>query len=206
MRNFRNLLLCCAIIPCAALAQSASNSAEAPNASLASSENSDISRLEVSFAYSFLRGNANPGQCGCFNLNGGNAEAALHLYRRFSAVADFTGENTASVNNGVRGLSLLAITAGPRISFAFHRRFVPFAQGLFGVVHGFNSYFPVTAGPTGAATDFAMIAGGGFDFHITQHLAIRPIEADYFLTRLPNEVNGAQNNLGLSSGVVLRIR
>jgi len=206
MRNFRNLLLCCAIIPCAALAQSASNSAEAPNASLASSENSDIARLEVSFAYSFLRGNANPGQCGCFNLNGGNAEAALHLYRRFSAVADFTGENTASVNNGVRGLSLLAITAGPRISFAFHRRFVPFAQGLFGVVHGFNSYFPVTAGPTGAATDFAMIAGGGFDFHIAQHLAIRPIEADYFLTRLPNGVNGAQNNLGLSSGVVLRIR
>ena len=192
MRTFGILFLCCAIIPCAALAQSASNSAGAPNASLASNEYSDIAPLEVSFAYSFLRSNANPGQCGCFNLYGGNAEAALHLYRRFSAVADFTGENTASVNNGGQGLSLISFTAGPRISFAFHRKFVAFAQGLFGVAHGFNSYFPVTAGPTDAATGFAMNAGGGFDVRIARHIAIRPIEANYFLTRLPNGVNGAE--------------
>jgi peptidoglycan-associated lipoprotein len=193
-------------MPCAALAQSASNSAGAPNASLAGSKQSDVAPLEVAVAYSYLRSNANPGQCGCFNLNGGNAEAALHLYRGFSAVADFSGENTANVNNGGQGLSLVSFTAGPRFSFLFHRKFAPFAQGLFGAAHGFNSYFPVTAGPTGTATDFAMIAGGGFDIRIARHLAIRPIEADYFLTRLPNGVNGTQNNLRLSAGVVLRIR
>jgi peptidoglycan-associated lipoprotein len=164
-----------------------------------------VAPLELAFAYSYMRSNANPGQCGCFNLNGGNVEAALHLYRGFSAVADFSGENTGSVNNGGRGLSLISFTAGPRFSFSFHRRFAPFAQGLFGAAHGFNSYFPVTAGPTGAATDFAMIAGGGFDVRIARHIAFRPIEADYFLTRLPNGVNGAQNNLRLSAGVVLRI-
>jgi peptidoglycan-associated lipoprotein len=205
MRTFRIILLCCAITPVAAIAQSTSNPAEAPKALLASGEYSDIVPLEVSFAYSYLRSNANPGQCGCFNLNGGNAEAALHVYRRLSAVADFTGENTASVNNGTRGLSLVSFAAGPRISFAFHRRFVPFAQGLFGAVHGFNSYFPVTAGPTRNATNFAMITGGGFDIRIARRLAIRPVEADYFLTRLPNGVNGAQNNLRLSAGMVLRI-
>jgi peptidoglycan-associated lipoprotein len=139
-------------------------------------------------------------------MNGGNVEGALHLYRGLSAVADFTGENTASVNNGGRGLSLISFTAGPRISFSFHRRFSPFAQGLFGAAHGFNSYFPVTAGSPGAATDFAMIAGGGFDVRIARYFAFRPIEADYFLTRLPNGVNGTQNNLRLSSGVVFRIR
>jgi peptidoglycan-associated lipoprotein len=110
------------------------------------------------------------------------------------------------VNHGVQGLSLISFTAGPRFAFTFHRRFAPFAQGLFGAAHGFNSYFPVTAGPTGTATSFAMIAGGGFDVRIARHLAFRPIEADYFLTRLPNGVNGAQNNLRLSAGVVLRIR
>ena len=108
---------------------------------------SDVALLEVSFAYSYLRTNANPGQCGCFNMNGGNVEGALHIYRGLSAVADFGGENTGSVNNGGRGLSLISFTAGPRFSFSFHRRFAPFAQGLFGAAHGFNSYFPVTAGP-----------------------------------------------------------
>jgi len=206
MRTLRMLLLCCAIVPCAALARSASNSAGAPDSPIAGSAQSDVAPLEVSFAYSYLRANANPGQCGCFNMNGGNAEAALHLYRGFSAVAELGGEDTASVNNGMRGLSLVSFTAGPRLSFAFHRRFAPFAQALFGAVHGFNSYFPVAAGATNSATDFAMIAGGGFDVRIAEHLVIRPIEADYFLTRLPNGVNGAQNNVRLSAGLVLRIR
>jgi outer membrane immunogenic protein len=206
MRTLRILLLCCAITPCAAFAQSTSNSAGATDPSVARAAHSDIAPLEVSFAYSYIRANANPGQCGCFNMNGGNAEEALHFYRGFSAVADFTGESTANVNNGGRGLSLVSFTAGPRFTFVFHRKFAPFAQGLFGAVHGFNSYFPVASGPTGNATDFAMIAGGGFDIRIARHIAIRPIEADYFLTRLPNGVNGAQNNLRLSAGIVLRFK
>ena len=206
MRTIRILLLCCAIIPCATIAQSGSTPAGTPNPSLAGRTQSDVAPLELAFAYSYMRSNANPGQCGCFNMNGGNVAGALHLYRGFSAVADFSGENTGSVNNGGRELSLISFTAGPRFSFSFHRRFAPFAQGLFGAAHGFNSYFPVTAGPTGAATDFGMIAGGGFDVRIARHVAIRPIEADYLLTRLPNGVNGAQNNLRLSAGLVLRIK
>ncbi len=51
-----------------------------------------------------------------------------------------------------------------------------------------------------------MIAGGGFDLRISRHLAIRPVEADYVLTLLPNGVNGTQNNLRLSAGVILRIK
>jgi outer membrane immunogenic protein len=206
MRTFRILLLCCAIMPCAAPAQTATNSAGAPEPLLTGKTQSNVALLEVSFAYSYLRSNANPGQCGCFNMNGGNVEGALHLYRGFSAVADFNGENTGSVNNGGRGLSLISFTAGPSFSFSFHSRFAPFAQGLFGAAHGFNSYFPVTAGPTGAATGFAMNAGGGFDVRIARHMAIRPIEADYFLTRLPNGVNGSENNFRLSAGIVLRFK
>ena len=121
-------------------------------------------------------------------------------------MADFSGENADSVNNGGHGLSLISFTAGPRFSFSIHSRFAPFAQGLFGAAHGFNSYFPVTAGQTDTATAFAMIAGAGFDVRFARHIAIRPIEADYLLTRLPNGINGAQNNLRLSAGVVLRIR
>jgi hypothetical protein len=206
MRSFMTLLLCFAIAPCAAFAQGAGSSAETPPSALAAGTQSDVAPLELAFAYSNLRSNANPGQCGCFNMNGGNIQGALHLYRGFSAVAEFSGENTASVNNGGRGLSLISFTAGPRISFLFHHKFAPFAQTLFGVAHGFNSYFPVSSGVTGSATDFAMLAGGGFDVRIARHISIRPVEADYFLTQSPNGVNGTENNLRLSAGVVLRIK
>ena len=138
MRTFRRLLLCCAIVPCAALAQSASTPAGTPNPSVAGRTQSDVAPLEITFVYSYLRSNANPGQCGCFNMNGGNVEGALHLYRGFSAPKEFSGENTASVNNGGRGLSLVSFAAGPRFSFSFHRKFAPFAQDLFGVAHGFQ--------------------------------------------------------------------
>ena len=40
---------------------------------------------------------------------------------------------------------------------------------------------------------------------ISRHIAIRPVEADYLLTQLPNGVNGTESNLRLSAGVVLRI-
>lgn len=206
MRTFRILLLSCAIVPCAALSQTANNSAGVPGPSLSGQTPSGVAPLELAFAYSYVRANANPGQCGCFNMNGGNVEAGLHIYRDWSAVADFSGENAGSVNNGGRGLSLVSFTFGPRFSFSIHRRFAPFAQGLFGAAHGFNSYFPVTSGQTNTATAFAMIAGGGFDVRIARRIAIRPIEADYLLTRLPNGINGAQNNLRLSAGMVVRIK
>ncbi len=30
--------------------------------------------LEISFSYSYARANAGPGQCGCFNMNGGSTK------------------------------------------------------------------------------------------------------------------------------------
>jgi peptidoglycan-associated lipoprotein len=139
-------------------------------------------------------------------MNGGNAQAAIHVYRGFSAIADLTGEQTSSVNNGVHGLSLVSFTAGPRFSYLFRRGLAPFAQSLFGGVHGFDSYFPVSSASTRSANGFAMIAGGGLDIRISRRLAIRPIEADYVLMHLPNGVNNAESNLRLSAGFVIRIR
>jgi hypothetical protein len=61
--------------------------------------------LEVSFAYSYARANAGPGQCGCFNMNGGSSEVAFHAFRALSVVADLTGERASSIGPAV-GLSL----------------------------------------------------------------------------------------------------
>jgi hypothetical protein len=138
-------------------------------------------------------------------MNGSSAEVAFHTYRWFSAVADIAGERTGKVSGGSQGLSLVSYTVGPRFTYPIDRLYAPFAQTLFGGVHGFDSYFPVTSGSTGAADGFAMLAGGGLDIRVKPYLAIRAVQADYFFTYLPNGVNDRQNNFRLGAGIVVRL-
>jgi opacity protein-like surface antigen len=73
----------------------------------------------------------------------------------------------------------------------------PFAHVLPGVVR-----FNVDFGPNDfTTTQFAMAAGGGLDFNLTERLALRVAQADYLLTRLGQST---QNNLRVSTGFVLK--
>jgi hypothetical protein len=165
--------------------------------------------LEISFNYSYARSNAAPGQCGCFNMNGGNSEVAFHAFRALSVVADLTGERAATIGaTAGDGLSLVAFTVGPRFSHRFSGgRFTPFVQGLVGAAHGFDGLFPGSSGSlAGAANALAVLAGGGLDLTINRHLAIRTIQADYLRTQLPNGQGNEQNLLRFGAGIVLRIR
>lgn len=212
MRNFWTLLFCCALLPQVAAAQNTSQTTgpssspwRHPYTYRGDKAKAMAAPIEIFVGYSYLRANADPGQCGCFPMNGGSTEVAFHTWRWFSAVADLTGERSGSVNGGQHGLSLVSFTAGPRFTYPVHRRYAPFVQTLVGGVHGFDTYFPVTSGPSGASNSFALLAGGGLDIRMKSWLAIRPIQADYFLTQLPNGVSNRQNNLRLSAGVVFRL-
>jgi hypothetical protein len=165
--------------------------------------------LEISLNYSYARSNAAPGQCSCFNMNGGSSEVAFHAFRALSLVADLTGERAATIGaTAGDDLSLVVFAAGPRFSHRFSGgKFTPFVQGLVGAAHGFDGLFPGAGGSlSGAATARAILAGGGLDLTIKQHLAIRAIQADYLRTQLPNGQSNEQNLLRLGAGIVLRIR
>ena len=209
MRNLWALLLCCAFLPLTATAQNTSqafsNSTsfwKSPDTYEGDKTAAVAAPIEISVDYSYLRATA---EGVGFSMNGGSTEVAFHAYRWFSAVADLTGERSGSVNGGPQGLSLASFTVGPRVTYPIHRRYAPFVQMLVGAVHGFDSYFPVTSSSTGAAYSFAMLAGGGLDIRMKSWLAIRPVQADYFLTQLPNGGGNRQNNLRLSAGVVFRL-
>jgi hypothetical protein len=167
--------------------------------------------LEVSFSYSYARANAGPGQCGCFNMNGGSTEVAFHAYRALSAVVDLTGERVGSIGTTPgAGLSLVSVTVGPRYSLRFSgeklSRYTLFAQGLVGSAHGFDSLFPSANGSAaGAASALAVLAGGGLDLTMRGHLAIHAIQTDYLRTQLPNAAGNQQNLLRVSAGIVFRI-
>jgi hypothetical protein len=49
-------------------------------------------------------------------------------------------------------------------------------------------------------TGFAMALGGTLDIRMSQWIALRPIQLDYFLTRVNNTYN--QNNLRYGAGLI----
>ena len=167
----------------------------------------DKTAAEVSITYSGLRVNVPPGNCGCFWMRGGTGELAVPVWRHFSVVGEVSGErkNNLPGNPGI-GLSLASAMGGLRLTHSFHR-WRPFGQGLFGVVHGFDAYFPGASGPKGAATSFALATGLGLDVRVSKHLLLRPIQAEYQYMQLPNNATNPanqQHDIRLSAGVVFR--
>ncbi|HEY4382564.1 MAG TPA: hypothetical protein VGN01_19625 [Acidobacteriaceae bacterium] len=161
--------------------------------------------IAFSVNYTAMIGNAPPGSCGCFLLNGGSTEELIHLWRNFAAVAQVTGSRTGSVPQSQQGLSIITYMAGPRYQFHPAHRLTVYGQFVAGGVHGFDSYFPRN-GPqsTGAADSLALAPGGGLEIGVKDWFSVRAVEAEYLLTKLPNNVNDRENNLRISSGIVFR--
>jgi opacity protein-like surface antigen len=164
------------------------------------------------------------------NFNGWNAEAQYNLKRRLGIVADISGHYgtpiTAS-SSGVSGLPNIneySFLAGPVFSFKTRARMTPFVHALFGwdrrslnasILSGLSS--AVSSSAT-TYSDFAMALGGGLDYKLSRHFAVRVGQLDYLYTgRDLNSFYGSafglglfqglathENNLRFSTGIVLR--
>jgi len=131
---------------------------------------------------------------------------------------------TLSPRAGGFNATLANYLLGPRASFKKGSRFVPYVQALFGGATVWQSLpvpdaaiiVPPALGggvivPNGAnirfnreTSGFAMTAGGGLDIKINRHVLFRPIQAEYFLTRLsPIGAFGVtnRNNFRYSLGI-----
>ncbi|HZY71579.1 MAG TPA: hypothetical protein VFE22_00565 [Edaphobacter sp.] len=161
--------------------------------------------IVLSVNYTATVGNAPPGECGCFVLNGGSSEELFHVWKNIAAVAQITGSRAGSVPQSQQGLSLLTYMAGPRYSLLAAHRLTIYGQFLVGGAHGFDSYFPkYDMRSSGAANSLAFAPGGGVEIGVRNWLSVRVVEAEFLATRLPNNLNQHQNNLRASSGVVFR--
>jgi opacity protein-like surface antigen len=159
-------------------------------------------KIDVFAGYSYLQ--ANPGIRGVdsFHLHGGSASIAYNYRSWLSGVADFGGYNNGNIlNTGASG-TLSTYLFGPRVSYRHLRRITPFGQVLFGVAHANSSAF----GTGNSQSAFAMAAGGGVDYKLFDHFAVRPVQAYYLLTRFGVGTTGTQtqNNVRLSTGFVFR--
>jgi outer membrane immunogenic protein len=163
----------------------------------------DTSRVDVAIGYNYIHSNAPPSGCGCFNFNGGSGSIAWRLDSNMSLLAEAAGAHAGNIDASGISPTLTTYLFGPRYNLNGFHHVVPFGNLLLGVAHESSGYFPGTPASTSASV-FALSTGGGIDVPVGQHFSIRPIEAEYLLTRFPNGINGRQNNIRLTSGLVFR--
>jgi outer membrane immunogenic protein len=130
---------------------------------------------------------------------GGGGQLEYNAKNWFGVVGDVSGFYATSAGNGAFAGAFLPYLLGPRVNFRLGK-FTPFVQALFGGVRTTDGI----AKSTGTENNFAMTAGGGLDFKVSRHLSVRPIQAEYFMTKIPDGLNNRQNNLRIGAGVVLR--
>src|SRR2546421_11093650 len=148
--------------------------------------------VEVFAGYSYLRANPSTSGSDGFSLNGGSASIAYNVNNWLSGVADLGGYHSGNIlSSGVDG-TLSTYLFGPRVSYRHFGRVTPFGEVLFGVARADAS----VAGASGTGNAFAMTVGGGGDYKMTDHFAVRPGKVDYLMTRFSETGTGAntQNN------------
>lgn len=145
--------------------------------------------------------NAPPGSCGCFWMPGGSGEASLGVLRGLDASVEITGSHRTNIPDTGRDLSVLTLMAGPRLR-QFERRRVSLTEHFFlGAARGFDARF----GTDDTATSVAFSAGVGVEVRLSPSIWLRPIEASYQQTALPNGADNRQRNLHLGVSAVFQL-
>jgi hypothetical protein len=159
---------------------------------------------DLAVTYTTERSNVTPGG-GQFWLQGGSLDGAVTFLHGFGLALNASGDFSSNVAPHL-GLVELSAMLGPRYtrrigSKSKHESRL-FGEALAGILRGSDSAFPKTTGFDTRAESFIYQVGGGWDISVTKHIAIRPVEADYVQSYLPNNGSNTQSHLRLAFGVV----
>lgn len=170
--------------------------------------------IDLAVTYVPERAQLAPGNCGCFWLQGGGVDAAVTWRKGLGLASSFSGSHATNVTSAV-DVNKISYSAGPRYTYsawgrpdgaATKLRYQFFVQGLIGGAHGFDSVYPASSSTTSSATAFALEAGGGLNYYLTEKFGVRLFEVDYVRTALPNNADDVQNDLRLAFGVTYHHR
>jgi hypothetical protein len=169
---------------------------------------------DVSLQYQMLRVNSSPSMP-TFTANGGTSSFQINFIDHLAAVAEIGAEHNGNIRNIQLDNTWWTYLFGPRFSVTKRSsRIVPAVECLLGGVSVAGSIksplLPDIPGAriTGGQSAFAMAVGGTLDIRLNDHLALRPIEVDYLLTRLQSKtlLNGietfSRNNFRFGAGIV----
>jgi opacity protein-like surface antigen len=159
------------------------------------SQRNDAHRIDLAVLYTGQRTQQANTTNGIW-LQGGSMQLAAELYRGFGMAADITGLHTGSI--GASGVPFSEVTAtfGPR--YRWHPgRISIYGQVLFGEGDAFYSVLPAKGAAQTSSNSLALKVGGGVDYDLTRHLAVRALDAAWMRTQYANSTNGLQNEVRL---------
>lgn len=188
-------------------------------------------RFEVYGEYSYLRFNPTIFGLNSRSFNGGGGGATWYFAKILGVKGDFMGYGSTTFSKTFSSPLLVPgggvipagtyTTQGNMFTYLFGPvikipipRITPFGELLFGgsntngyanLVNSINA-----AGGTISRTPtqhpFTMALGGGLDISVSKHVALRPAELDYVLSRYTNPLTSTnnQNNFRYCGGVVLK--
>jgi hypothetical protein len=176
-------------------------------------------RYELFLGYSNFRALSDPGNRIAW-FSGGSTSFAINANRYLGFVGDFGGYPNslfgpnAPPSGGIVNASgdVFSYMFGPRVSLR-HKRVTPFAQALFGGIHASDVTVDGCSGigctPLPSENSFTFAAGGGLDFTLTRHFALRLPQVEYVMTNFKDPTSTAgstmrQNDIRLSAGIVIR--
>ncbi|HSW39421.1 MAG TPA: outer membrane beta-barrel protein [Acidobacteriota bacterium] len=149
---------------------------------------------------------------------GFNGSAAFNIAKSFGIVADFRYnrdrvldftilEGGSAINGNLKWRDI-SIMGGPRFTLRSSDKVTPFVHALAGMdywtisgkanVEGED----VDVGKAESSSGLGVAVGGGLDVNVSRNVAIRLVQADYYLTRHGGE---RMNNINLAFGIVFRL-
>lgn len=161
---------------------------------------------DAALTYQWVHSNTQPGDCGCFGLNGGGLSGSFNFNSHVAMVAEINGGLGTNGPSTGNTLTLVSYMIGGRYVLPYltwphgSHGLQPFAQVLVGFAHAGGGI----AGAGDSKTEFAARVGGGLDLPVNAHFAIRVAQVDYYPTTFNNGSNDHQNNLLVAGGVVYR--
>jgi hypothetical protein len=159
-------------------------------------------RVDLGVTYSPEHSQLAPGNCNCFWLQGGGAEASLTLWKGLGIAGSVTSERISNYANGI-DFNRLTYAGGLGYRHNVGERLQIFGHGLGGRAHAFSGAFPSSTGLLSTANSLVLQTGGGLDLPLSNRFAVRLLEAEYVRTQLPNGYANTQNDLRLSTGLTV---
>lgn len=165
-------------------------------------------KYEISGGYEYIAYYSTSG-ASRINMNGADGSVTYNLYRWVGVAFDGSGAHNrqSSSDPAVDGTTTTVFTylVGPRFYPFGHHKLTLFGEVLFGGAYLRAGIPAVPPFPQMNLTDqaFAWAGGGGVDYSIGDHWAIR-LQGDYLSTRFFSGTAGAQGNERVIGGVVYR--
>lgn len=163
--------------------------------SLLVAQNQDAPKVEVFGGYSWYHagGSISPFLPNIPDSNGWGAQLAFNLNHWAGIAIDGSGHYNNNFGN------TYTATIGPQFKMRLANHFTPFAEVLVGAGQVDPKAFPDQSA-------FAVLAGGGVEYTIGSHFAIRPVQADFVSTHYSQLTSNNQylNGVRLQAGLVFK--